>query len=209
MKTPLSFAAATVLGLLVFHIEARADVIFTPGNNPLSNEENVLLLGQTGNPVFGVTSVTSSTVQFTSTVNATLTEVMTAGPPRVKSAVANLPLLHDVSITVPNGTYQSLIFNAFVEGPPGADCTVTVKASDGTFTYSFPGGLAGFNANNFLTITTTNGETISDTTIDSNKGFLDIRQMAMDDIAPEPGSLALAGIGVLSCAVPCWLRRRK
>lgn len=162
-------AAVVLLGLSA---PAQGDVIFTLGNNPQPDEENILLnSGATGTTVLGTTQTSNLTVSFSSTTD-TLTEP-SGGQARVESTDG---AVNNITISIANGSYTDLILNPFKgnaidEGP----ATVTVVANDGTFTFNYPSpGLN--NGNNFLTITTSGGETILSTTIDSTNGFNDLRQ---------------------------------
>jgi hypothetical protein len=65
----LSLAASLIAGI---GWAAQATVIFTPGNNPPGNEENILFGAQpAGMTLTGTTNQTGTAVQFTSTQNLT------------------------------------------------------------------------------------------------------------------------------------------
>jgi hypothetical protein len=191
-------------------IQARASIIFTPGNNPQHpGEENVLFnMGETGAMVTGTTNMTGTTVDFSSTTD---TLVTTANGQAMVGASDGT--VNNLTVSLAGGaTYQDLIFNPFLGGSvaPGP-ATVTVVANDGTFTYTFPGGLA--NGNNFLTITASNGETIISTTIDASTGFADLKQPRISGISsvtasgPEPASVLLLATGLMALSA-FGLRRR-
>src|SRR4051794_11292420 len=148
-----------VLGIGLLPGPSQANIIFTLGNNPQPGEENVLLnKGTTGNTVFGETNKSGTTVQFTST--QTLAEPAN-GQARIEATDGSTQIgLTNVTISVPGGTYGDLIFNPSITGTVGtAGGTLTVSVTDnfGTvspFTYTLG------NGNNFLTITTSGGESI-------------------------------------------------
>jgi hypothetical protein len=88
---------------------------------------------------------------------------------------------------------------------------VTVVTNDGSFPFDYTLS----NGENFLTITTSGGETINSTTLDYALGFSALQQVRISGIAggvvvPEPGMLALAtSLGLAgSLLLPRRLRRR-
>lgn len=192
----------------------NATIIFTPGNNP-SGDVNVLLnSGTTG------TTVTGSPNGFPSvTVDFSSTQVLTepsSGQARVAANPEGTPLTN-LTISLANGmTYGDLIINPFIGGLcpncTGGASTITVvaRASNGTleapFTYT---ALNIGNGSNFLTITTSGGESIVSTTINVAGGFNDLRQPRISGPfatpVPEPETYALMGIGL---ALLGLLRRR-
>src|SRR5258708_3147186 len=98
-------AAVLVVGLLP--CRARADFSIVAGNVP-QNDENVLLNnGTTGHTVMGHTQTTNTEVDFNS-VAQTLTEPSN-GQARIEATTGNLLGLD--SISIPSGTFTSLIFN--------------------------------------------------------------------------------------------------
>jgi hypothetical protein len=197
---------ATVLGLVG---PVYGNAIFTLGNNPQPDEENVLFLAdQTGTTVQGATNISNVLVNFTSTTDTL--EVTASGQANLTSSDGRI---NNVSISLAGGaTFQDMIFNPFlVLGTSAA--TVTVTTNDGTQDFSYPSGLQ--NGQNFLTITTENDETISDVTINSALGFGSLRQVRVSGIAgggggggvPEPGTFSLiTGAGLLLVAK---FRRRR
>ena len=99
----------TFLFVLVCSVTSvRADsVTFTIGNNPQPGEENILLSsGLSGTTVFGLTNQTQLQVSFSSTID-TLVEP-SSGQARVE---ANDGAVNDITISIPNGTFQDLILN--------------------------------------------------------------------------------------------------
>ncbi len=182
---------------------ANASVIFTPGNHPQPGEVNVLLnTGATGFTITG--SATGDTVDFSST--QMLMEPI-AGIARITASPEGTPLTN-VTISVDGGTYGDLIFNAFLDstcaGCTGGQAIVTVNSvtsggvPEATVTYS---GLTIGSGNNFLTITTSDGESILSTSIGVSGGITGLREIGISGLStapvPEPSSLLLLSSGAL------------
>lgn len=172
-------------------ITAKADsVTFTLGNNPQQNEENILLnSGLNGITVFGLTNQTNLQVKFSSTTD-TLVEP-SSGQARIEALDG---LVNNITISIPNGTFQDIILNPFF-GSGTADVTV-VTANNQTFTFSYTLG----NGENFLTIVADPGTQIFSVTISAPGGFTDLRQPRISGAqgsVPEPATMFLFGSGLL------------
>lgn len=186
-------------------------VVFTLGNIPQPGEENVLLnTGTTGNTVFGQTNQTHVLVQFTSP--QTLSEP-SSGQARVEAinGGGSQVGLTDITISVPGHTYGDLIFNPDIAGNigvPGGTLNVSVTDIHGmVFLFSYALG----HGENFLTITTTGGDTIVSTTLQYSLpgGFTDLRQTRISGVTviPEPATyVPCMGLGLGLIAL---LRRRR
>jgi len=181
-------------GIVLAAVPGTAGVIFQLGNIPQSNEENVLFsTTQTGTTVNGITNQTNTMVDFSSTTDTLMT---TANGQAILTAQDGL--INNVMISLANGgTFDDLILNPFSGGTAAGPATISVVTNDGSssFSFSYPGGLG--NGQNFVTITTTNGETIKSATIDSSDGFSTLDQVRISGIGssgtstPEPGTFLL------------------
>jgi hypothetical protein len=203
----------TALAALVLIGSAYADAIFTPGDHPQNNEENVLLKGPnghevSGNPLDGHTNHTNTDVQFSSTTCLPGQTCLSGkgGQSDVDAGPGFGTFIHNITITIPANssgcasalgcTFQDLIVNPFKEAV-AHDVDVTVVTNQGTFTDTAFGNM---NGNNFLTITVTPGDAIHSVTLDSGPGFQDLKQTRISGpfaVIPEPASLLLLGSGVL------------
>ena len=204
--------AVAVILTLTASPAAQATIVFTLGNNPQPNEQNVLLnSGASGATITGTLNQSGDIVTFTSATQ-TLTEPAN-GQARVEAvgATGGQVALSDVtSITLATGNYQDIIFNSNISGnigTSGGTELVTVLDNLGN-TPSFSFDLK--NGSNFLTIVATNGESIAATSISYPTGFTDLRQIRIStqQEIPEPSTLALAGTGFMSLLAAYGWRRR-
>ena len=193
------------LATLVLIAPAYSDAIFTLGNHHQPNEENIMFhtdqTGLPGTPIGAITNLSNSVILYESMTD---TIIGTGGQSDV-DAVGGL--IHNITMTVTGGhTFVDAIINPF-KPVNNNDLVVTVVTNTGPFMFTY----GDTHGNNFLTITTSGGETISSVTIDSASGFQDLKQPRISGISgvtivPEPSSLALLGSGVL---VLTQLLRRK
>jgi len=199
-----------ISGAMVNGANAAPIVTFTATNDPQANEENILfnspdlILGP-ALTVQGVTNQTHFIVGFTGLENL----IANGGQARVEAedgAFTNL------TIAVPGGTFEDLIFNLNnVAGSTGtADITVNeVGGGSDLFHLNIAMG------SNFGTILASGGALITSVNFSSTTGieYADIRQARISgpaggtvvQVIPEPGSLALAG---LSIGLLGFMRRR-
>jgi hypothetical protein len=176
---------------------AQAGVIFTPGDNPQPGEQNIMFeAAQTGTTITGDTNQSGTSVQFSSPNSLT-----TQGLGQASLTATGGGTITNVTFSIPGDTFGDYIFDP-MHGSGTA--TVTAVANDGSFADSISLG----GGENFLTITTTGGETLSSVNISAPGGFDTYDQPRVSDIssltaAPEPPSLALlasafVGFGILS-----------
>jgi len=236
MKT-IRIIVSTAMILGVFAGSSRASIIFTVGNVPQQPaEENVLLTGSTSIPgvngsfssLAGTTNQSKAPVLFTSTSDILTTQGQ--GQSQLQAAggalsISNVTISVPGTTTLPFGTFTDLIINPMKPDVKNTNATITVNAYDqfgkaeapSTFTYALGSG------QNFLTITTANGETMKNVTISGAPfGVLDQVRISGAQLSstlppggpgvqpgvPEPASLSLCAIG---CAVMAGFtaRRRK
>ena len=204
-----------LLALILFAVLApglaKANAIFTLGNNPQPNEENVLLSsGATGSTVQGSTNQSNTLVNFVSATQ--ILNEPSSGQARIEATSGgNQVALGDVSFSLANaGTFAAAVFNMFIGGTigtAGGTATISALTNDGLFTFQTTLG----NGQNFLTVTTTGGEVISSIGISSPIAFTDLRQIRIAGITgvggvPDSGAtLPLLGATVLGLA---FLRRK-
>ncbi len=184
------FASTLLCALFVTNAKADA-VTFTLGNNPQPNEENVLLnAGTTGTTVFGLTNQTNIQVRFTSSTDM-LTEPAN-GQARIEAVDG---LLNGVTISIPGGSFQDIIFNPFFGAGTATITATTVGGQTFTFSYTLS------NGNNFLTTVATMGA-LSSVSISAPGGFTDLREVRISGAQllaalPEPTTLVLLGSGLI------------
>ncbi len=195
-------------GLMAFvPSAAQADIIFTLGNDPQSDEQNILFnegFGNGTNTVVGLTNQTDTEVSFHSTTNILTT------PSQGQAEVDSADPIKNLSIFLTNGgSFKDFILNP--ECPPGSggcgSATIAV-VDNGNITTTFTYTLG--NGQNFLAITAVNGQSIQSVTIDSitGTGFDDLNQPRISGVGalvPEPTTVLFLGCGLIGL----WGARRK
>ena len=190
MRTHLlnTLLIAGIAGLSFASSTASASVVFINGNNPQPGEQNVLFITGTGTTVSGLTDVSDTLVNFSSSTGQTLI-TNSSGQAKITTN-DNDNLITSINVSSPGNTFTDFIANPHNSGP----FTVSVTANDGTFNDMFPGG----PGENFVTILAQGGETISSVAFTSSAGFDQFQQPRISGIAaaiPEPSTWAMVLLG--------------
>ncbi|MGE0258955.1 MAG: PEP-CTERM sorting domain-containing protein [Alphaproteobacteria bacterium] len=215
--TALAIAAAFAASLASTP-QARATAIFTEGNNPQANEENVLFQNpQTGTTITGTTNLSNTSVQFDSTQTLATGGV---GQAFLEPVSPDTVITGTVTFSIPGLAFKDYIFNPTVTGPDadGGAATIVAVTNDGTFAQN----ITLSNGNNFWTITTTPDEFLLSVSLELAAGtnYATYRQPRVSGIctpgeigctlvpiqAPEPTTLAILGGALIGFGL---LRRRK
>jgi hypothetical protein len=204
-------AACAVLGPFTM-TPSRADITFLLGNHPQPDEENILFgAKETGTTISGATNKTGVPITFTSTTDTLVQN--SKGQAKIE---ADDNELNNITIFSSGN-----VFTDFIMNPHNGDQSATVSVTDNlgnvsTFTYTLG------NGNNFLTILASNGQKISQITLDASDQFTSFEQPRISGLqsadggppvgggggeVPEPGALSVLGaVGLVSLSV---LRSRR
>ncbi len=183
-------------------IPVYGGIVFTPGNNPQPDEENIMFEAQqTGHSVLGITNQTDTTVRFQSSIDVLFADL------GVAKVTATDGLLNRLTISTDQATFNDLIINPL--GPLGTPLRVIVWTNDNSngAHYDYPDGLK--EGSNYLTITTDNGTRITAVTLVSGSGLDQLGRVRISGVAatiPEPGTFGLMLMGASGLL---WAYRRR
>ncbi len=192
MKRVTIFIAGALA--LSFSMAAQADIILTQPNGGSQPGENVIFGDSQG---FQITSVDPGIiVEF----NSTEEMISNGGQCCLNAVDGNLNFVQ-FNLADPTQGFSALVFN--LQGAQAADTLVDVLLEDqfGTVFSYFDLAVTG-SGNNWFQVDTINDQVLVSATIQSVGGFQmrDLQQVRLGpaDITavPEPGTLALLGIGI-------------
>src|SRR3954470_12265895 len=171
-------AGACAAALLTAVPGARADVIFTLGNNPQPDEVNIpFSASETGNPITGEVDHAGIGVEFKSLTQETLYQKAKGQAIVENAADPNKAPLTSMNVSVPGYGFGDFILN--LENGTGTAHVVATDNFNQTFNYDLG------NGQNYLTLTTKNDEFITNIAItgtDNTFGFLQIKQTRISDV---------------------------
>jgi hypothetical protein len=216
--TALAIAAAFAASLFVAAPGAWADIIFTPGNNPQPDENNIFFgAKETGSPILGqVGQPVGPAVQFESLTGQELLQ-NAKGQASIENNAGGT--LNSIGVTLPGLLFADFIMN--LQDLNGS-AHIDVRDNLGDISqFDLPGG----PGNNFLTITIdpvqfAAGIRIAGVFVNAADGFDVFKQPRVSGVCdpaiqgcglvpiqtPEPASLAMLGGALIGFG---FLRRRK
>lgn len=207
-------ALTLVIAACAGNAPARANVIFTPGNNPQANENNILFTTPShGTTIDGEVGHTGITVLFESFTSGQFLVQKAQGQADIFGCALNVAScgpsdqtgLSNISISVPGYTFGDFILN--LQNGLG-QATVTAYTSSGlssAYQYTLAQG------QNYLTLFTTNGERINRLQVMMPDGatFAAFKQPRISEVVPipEPATLSIFAAALLFLVL--YSRRRR
>lgn len=202
-----SVFAVCLSAMFGFATAAHAGVIFTLGNHPETDEENILFGGvESGSTIHGETNQSHAPVDFSS--SHTIYQQGQGQGQAMILATDQHPNRVDITnlVITPSGyTFGDFIMN-MLNGAGTATITASTVAS-GDFSFTMDIG----NGENYLTVLATGGDQMTSLTINAD-GFQQFKQPRISGVTanpkglPEPLSLGLMLIGLGGIAA---VRRRQ
>jgi hypothetical protein len=208
---------------------AAADVIWgtvqhTAPSTPPGELAVLLTTGQQGTPTgpntLRISAHTSNGIPVTLTTNNVGSTgvdhlyTFSAGELRSNPASNDDTSIDQLTISLTGHTFGDVYFNIFGmfaedhDGGPNTTVSLIVNTNDGVFTHVFT-GLTNNNTDNWIFLTTVNGERIESVSLNDTRFFAlkDLHVSEVQAIAsmPEPGTMMLLASGLSGL----WLRRRK
>lgn len=210
---------------LTMAMPASAAINFELGNHPQKPaEKNVNYNTSTGTTVTGTLVPTPSSginVDFTSTTTLSAN----GGQESLRNIVPNLGLNNVTISMAPTNPVTALGYTCLIINPSLSNLLTVTAATQATITVSAvdkngvaeppaPFTLPLGNGQNFLTITTANGEVITSTSITTPSGtfFFDLGQVRLcpaavpSAVIPEPASIVIWGL-MAALGLLFWHRR--
>jgi len=207
-RSLLTFGAAIAFCLGATQA-AQANIIitFSPGGTGNNVNFNNGVTATSGTPLIGITNQTGTNVAFTGN-EALVTPA--SGTAFITGTDQNLNFI-DISLQQANTGFTSLVFN--LNGIQGQNGTATITATDqfGNTVVGTKPALG--NGENFVTVTASNGELITDVKASTTTNFGDVEQVRLGGAQSlaVPGPVAGAGIPglVAACGALVGLARRR
>jgi len=183
---------------------ASADIIFTLGNHPQADEANILFAAaQTGTTITAEVDHTGVAAIFSTLTGQTLQQTA-QGQADIFNVTGGLLTSMDFKLQT-GYTFGDFIMN--LQNGTGTAHVLAIADNDASFDYNLGPG------QNFLTLTTASGESISEvqvTMLNGIGGWLDFKQPRISQVCsgatcvtplPEPAALLIFGATLFGLAV--------